>query len=666
MNIDALFAFLYCTLASTILTELPIIGGSLYLAAHCAVMFFHSRRNLRQGIISKGLRNTGIVLVTLVSLLSLALMTLSPISIQSANFWFETVLVLFVILRQEISRYGLEKSALEKRKTSAILLRLFLVQCLFLPLIALMLFLSPISRNAAWALLGGYAISGLLECLSLNKVRYTLRGYTDDEKDTMQKLAKVHAYRMYQSTALVMAAAMQITLVIVYTYLAITAETMIVSMCLGMLCTYAAFFSTDALLKKRITRSRDQSILICIGLAVWLGGLINFICTLDHPTIWQSAISLILCTVGATVCTRSMSRMEADMQRVAIFGLGKNPGSLLGVIMHFKLEYATILGQLIALLGLLLISVFSSGSYPADWETLFHSFSPLLTLPAVCLVMATLVFALMFPMTWDHMAKLRRYLDLQAEGKENVPLKNQLEAVVVKKSLKHYGIKVIIFFLRLFYPHKVHGKENVHLDKDIPCVFISNHGEIYGPVANVLFLPYSFRPWTISEMMDKKMIADNVCDGFFANQKVLPKGLLHFIVDKIAAPFLAWVMRSVDSIPVYRENPRKLMLTFRETVAAMEAGDNILIFPENSLSTEDKRYQKEGVSEFFTGFTMVAQLYYNRTGKAPQFIPLYANKKKRTITFGNALRYDPENNPNDEKERICTTLRDELNRLSKL
>ena len=125
-------------------------------------------------------------------------------------------------------------------------------------------------------------------------------------------------------------------------------------------------------------------------------------------------------------------------------------------------------------------------------------------------------------------------------------------------------------------------------------------------------------------------------------------------------------MRSVESIPVYRENPRKLMLTFRETVAAMEAGDNILIFPENSLSTDDKRYQKEGVSEFFTGFTMVAQLYYNRTGKAPQFIPLYANKKKRTITFGDALRYDPENNPNDEKERICTTLRDELNRLAKL
>ena len=46
-------------------------------------------------------------------------------------------------------------------------------------------------------------------------------------------------------------------------------------------------------------------------------------------------------------------------------------------------------------------------------------------------------------------------------------------------------------------------------------------------------------------------------------------------------------MRQVDSIPVYHDNPRKLMLTFRETVSAMEAGDNILIFPENAATSED-------------------------------------------------------------------------------
>ncbi len=664
MNVDSLYAFLYCTLASNVLLNQPIMGGSLYLAGHAAVIFLHSRRQLRREIISPALRRTGFFMAIGIALLSLVIMAIAPITIESEDFWLLAALVLCILLRPEITRYSLEKSAVEKRRTGGILGRLCLIQLAFLPPMALMLFLSPMGKGAAWSLLGGYVVSGLLESLTLSNVRYTLTGYTDEEKETLQQLSGVHAYRMYQNTAIGITAALQITLVIVYTYLAVTADRLIVSMALALLCTYAAYFATDALLKKRIRKTRDQSILTCVGLAIWLGGLVNFISTLDHPTLWQSSLSLVLCTVGATVCTRSMSRMEKDMQRVAIFGLGRNPGSLTDASMHIRLQYATLLGQLLSLIGLLLISIFARGDFPADWETLFLSFSPLLTLPAVCLVTVALIFALSFPMTYEHMAKLRHYLDLQEKGEENTPLKNQLEAVVIKKSLKRYGIRLIILLIRPFYRHKVLGREHVKPDKDIPCIFVSNHGEIYGPVVNVLFVPYSFRPWTTFEMIDPALIADRVCGGFLKEQKVLPKKFCFFLVDKIAAPFLSWIMRQVESIPVYHDNPRKLMLTFRETVAAMEAGDNILIFPENPAA--DGKYRKEGVSEFFSGFTLTGQMYHARTGKCCQFIPLYANKEKRTITFGTPTRYNPDNAPADESQRLCTVLRQEMIRLSQL
>lgn len=666
MNIDSLYAFLYCTLASNLLLSQPIMGGSLYLAGHAAVIFLHSRRHLKKEVISSGLRRAGLLMVVFVAVLSLAIMAFSPVTIDSGDFWRLAGLVLCVVLRPEVMRYSLERSAMEKRKTGSILWRLMAIQLAFVPFIALILFLSPMENSAAWALLGGYVVSGLLEYPALNNVRFSLRGYTDEEKETLQQLSGVHAYRMYQNTAIGIAAALQVTLVIVYTYLAVTADQVIVSMALALLCTYAAYFATDALLKKRIRKTRDQSILTCVGLAVWLGGLVHFICNLDTPALWKSALSLALCTIGATVCTRAMSRMERDMQRVAIFSLGRNPGSLPNATLHVKLQFAAILGQLLALVGLLLISVFTTGAYPDDFATLFLSFSPLLTLPAVCLVTVALIFALLFPMTWEHMTKLRHYLELQEKGEENAPLKNQLEAVVIKKSLKHYGIKLIILLIRPFYRHKIVGKENVKLDKDIPCIFVSNHGEIYGPVVNVVFSPYSFRPWTTFEMLDAKIIADRVCNGTLKDQKVLPEKVCYWLVDKIAAPFLAWIMRQAESIPVYHDNPRKLMLTFRETVAAMEAGDNILIFPENAATSDDGKYQKEGVSEFFTGFTMTAQMYHSRTGKSCQFIPLYANKEKRTITFGTSTRYDPENNPADEKERLCRVLREEMIRLSQL
>ena len=73
MNIDSLYAFLYCTLASNLLLSQPIMGGSLYLAGHAAVIFLHSRRHLKKEVISSGLRRAGLLMVVFVAVLSLAI-----------------------------------------------------------------------------------------------------------------------------------------------------------------------------------------------------------------------------------------------------------------------------------------------------------------------------------------------------------------------------------------------------------------------------------------------------------------------------------------------------------------------------------------------------------------------------------------------------------------
>ena len=261
---------------------------------------------------------------------------------------------------------------------------------------------------------------------------------------------------------------------------------------------------------------------------------------------------------------------------------------------------------------------------------------------------------------------LRRYMALQKVGQKNASLHDQLEAVVVQRSLKHYGIKVILFILRPLYYHKILGRENVRLDEDTPCVFVCNHGEIYGPVVSTLYVPYSFRPWVTYEIADKKFITENTMNGVFQDVQGKRRKILHWLMLHVGAPFLAWIMRSVDCIPVYHDNPRKLMQTFRETVAAMEAGDNILLFPENASTSDNRRYVREGVSEFFTGFTMIGQLYNNKTGKCPLFVPLYADKRRRTITFGIPTRYDPDIPANEEKERLCAYLRGEMLRVAGL
>ena len=666
MTIGTLYSYLYCMLASNVMLSMPILGGALYLAGQTVILVFSLRRPAQEGIVSKLMQRMGTVLLLILLVLLLLLMTVYPIRLDSADFWRLAGIVLCIVLRPGITRYAVERAVLARKKTMQILLRIAGVQLLFLPLLLMMLLLSPLDRLTVWALLGGYLLSGILESFPLERMQEHLRPYTEEDKQEIQALRGVHAYRMFQDMMLVVAAALQITQVMSYTYIAVTADALIVCMTIALLCTYAASLGTDALMHRRRIREQDPNFLLMAGLAIWLYGIVLFARSLDLPGSVNGYLALALCTGGATVCVRILVWLEEDMRRVAAFGIGHNPSGAMDMAQQVRISFSSLLGQMVALAGLTLINIFTATDFPNDWDVAFRSFSPLLTLPALILVGLAILFALRFPLTRQHLEKLRKYMDLQQEGQENTPLHDQLEAVVVKKSLKRYGIKAILFILRPLYRHKIIGKENVQLDEDTPCVFVCNHGEIYGPVVATLYVPFSFRPWVAHEIADINAIADRCMNGIFQDTKGLLRSFLNWVMVHIGAPFLAWVMKSVDCIPVYHDNPRKLMQTFRDTVAAMQAGDNILLFPENSDTAANHRYVREGVSEFFTGFTMIGQLYNNKTGKCPLFVPLYANKRKRTITFGAPTRYNPDVPANEEKERLCTYLRSEMLKIAGL
>ncbi|MBQ9265150.1 MAG: hypothetical protein IJ189_13210 [Clostridia bacterium] len=636
------------------------------MIGYIGMMFVSLRRTNQAGILSRSMRRMGTVLLSVLFIALLALITIFPIRLESADFWHLAAIVLCVVLRPVLTRYILERAMIQGKKTIRILLRIGGIQLLFLPILLAMLLLSPLKRGTVWALLGGFAVSGILESFPLERMRLHLTPFSKEDKQEIEALRSMHAFKMFQTVMLIITAALQVTQVMTYTYIAVTADALILCMVIALLCTYAVSFLSDALLRRGPASKSDPNFLMIAGLAVWMYGLILFTRAIDTPGSVNAYLSLALCTMGATACVRVLVRLEEDMRRVAAFGIGHAPSAAIDKAQQVRIEFEALLGQMTALLGLTLIIAFTANDFPGSWDAVFRAFSPLLTLPALALVAAAILFALLFPLTKEHMNKLKKYSELQQDGINNGPLHDQLEAVVVKRSLKHYGIKLIFLILRPLYYHRIKGRENVKLDEDIPCVFVCNHGEIYGPVVTNLYVPYSFRPWVTYEMMDRKVVADRTMNGTFQNVKGIRRKILNVLMEKIAAPVLVWVMKSVDSIPVYHDNPRKLMQTFRETTAAMEAGDNILLFPENADTTVNHRYAREGVSEFFTGFAMIGQLYHNKTGKCPLFIPLYANKHKRTLTFGVPTRYNADINANDEKERLCTYLRNEMLKIAGL
>ena len=138
------------------------------------------------------------------------------------------------------------------------------------------------------------------------------------------------------------------------------------------------------------------------------------------------------------------------------------------------------------------------------------------------------------------------------------------------------------------------------------------------------------------------------------------KTFLPVFVRRLLARLMGWlsvnVMCGLNSIPVYRDSPMKLRMTLRKSIEALENGDNLMIFPEHP----DGKYVKGSVSELSPGFLMLAEAWWKRSGRKLRIMPVYANRTKRTFTFGDEIRYEPENGYAAEQERILQEARNQL------
>ena len=213
-------------------------------------------------------------------------------------------------------------------------------------------------------------------------------------------------------------------------------------------------------------------------------------------------------------------------------------------------------------------------------------------------------------------------------------------------------IRALMCVLRRVMPHQLKDVENVRLQEGDPIVYLCNHGEMYGPIAGMLYCPGFTRPWTISELC---------CDAEEATAYVKRYTLKKMDwadrtkqrVAKFLASKVLRLMQAVQSIPVFRHKPRELMNTFRQSVEALQTGANLLIFPEDPDTDPDSPGYKSGrPPTLFRGFPMLAQVYYNRTGKRCRFVPVLCHKEGRTVSFGTEILYDPDNDPIAERDRI--------------
>ena len=228
-------------------------------------------------------------------------------------------------------------------------------------------------------------------------------------------------------------------------------------------------------------------------------------------------------------------------------------------------------------------------------------------------------------------------------------------------SLKERAVtRLTIQMLRPFNRHTMVDLDHVKEDPENPIVFLGNHAEIYGPIASALCFPVPVRFWVISKMMFRKQdVRAYLYENTFSRKTFLP-----VFVRKLLAWFLGWlsvnVMNALRAIPVYRDSPMKLRQTVRESVEALKNGENLMIFPEHP----EGKYVKNGISELSPGFLMLAEAWWKKAEKQLRIMPVFANREKRTFTFGEEIRYEPENGYAAEQERILKEAYEQLSALS--
>jgi hypothetical protein len=280
--------------------------------------------------------------------------------------------------------------------------------------------------------------------------------------------------------------------------------------------------------------------------------------------------------------------------------------------------------------------------------------SSIAVIPTFFLFMS-LIYSMKQPLTKKFGRRLKAYEKITMEGKQNPDMEKRLKNVLIKRYKKRIGVHIIRAFLKGIMFHTVTGKEHV---KDLPGVFVFNHGEVYGPIAAVVFMPYDIRPWILNKMIDKNEITKHIYDGTFGKIKWLPAFFKKFIA-KALSPVIIWGLHSFDPIPVYRGATRNVIKTFTLSVECLNSGDSILLFPENPEENYGDR-----INEFYSGFASLGRMYYRAAKKCVTFYPVYASKQTRALRIGEGVTYDPKGK--DERERIVKTLKERMVELKEL
>ena len=212
-----------------------------------------------------------------------------------------------------------------------------------------------------------------------------------------------------------------------------------------------------------------------------------------------------------------------------------------------------------------------------------------------------------------------------------------------------------LFYFSRFFVRLAIGRWTADVPRPAgPTVYVCSHSDLAGPLTTLCWLPFACRTWVFHVFLDREMCRKQYRNYTFSRRFGMP-GPLAEAAAWAASGFVSALMHSMGAIPVYRGTVR-IAATFRETTAALQAGESILLFPD-----VDYTDSSAGIGEGYDGFLLIERFWRRVSDMPLDFVPLRTDAATRHISAGAPVRFDRAREWREELVRVRETLRREIN-----
>jgi hypothetical protein len=219
----------------------------------------------------------------------------------------------------------------------------------------------------------------------------------------------------------------------------------------------------------------------------------------------------------------------------------------------------------------------------------------------------------------------------------------------MKDSTNRFLMNVLNLFM---WRGKLAGQEN--LPSSGPAVFIANHLETLGPIAAICSIPLRLHVW--SNMLDEEN-TNELLRWDFTERALHLKPPLSAWVAKGIANIIIPLLRSLEYIPIYVGDPRRMADTLDLSVKILRQCKFVLLFPEDRMAPINP---ETGLRPFQHIFPRLAERYYQQTGEPLKFFPVTIHAERRLVVIGKPVAFDPHNPVGQERRRMKAIMEDTI------